>query len=100
MAQVKGSYAGDIGWNAAAGEHFVLNRRHGAPDRYQSLPVDSDADTRGAFHTSVDGFASDRHGPLSPTALYRDACFLTRCLSIGCGPCLPYRSLPTECFLV
>jgi len=33
MAQVKGSYAGDIGWNAAAGEHFVLNRRHGAPDR-------------------------------------------------------------------
>lgn len=40
---MKGSYAGDVGWNAGAGEHLFFNRRHGAPDRYQALPPGYDA---------------------------------------------------------
>lgn len=94
MSQVKGSYAGDIGWNAAAGEHAFFNRRRAAPDRYQSLPLGYtfrhsgafaganastgqgtshgagvfETDAPGTMRASLGGYASDRHTLFSTVA--------------------------------
>jgi hypothetical protein len=68
MAQVKGSYAGDVGWNAGAGEHQFFNRRHGAPDRYQSVPLGPAGTKQSPFSTTIGGYATDRHTLFSSIA--------------------------------
>mmetsp|Transcript_18920 Transcript_18920/g.30384 ORF Transcript_18920/g.30384 Transcript_18920/m.30384 type:complete len:159 (+) Transcript_18920:258-734(+) len=69
VSLVKGSCAGDIGWNAAASEHQFFNRRHGAPDRYQMVSSGFRVgDAQSPLHTANGAYATDRHTLFSTIA--------------------------------